>query len=362
MQPDLHLLHCAWNSSRNESAKAQETVIFQLLVESLRPLHQQWHLLQLVNEAALNDSAPIIFLAGQRSANGVQEKIFGLSDVAKLYSNLLPAFAVLNPFGGALPVLNLLAFTPMLLPQLWDWLQTSPGLDHLINLKVETEAPTKERLESEMLIAEKEAMPSRSTGSRLAAAFGWRSRSRSCFALNYSSNLGRSSPFPSTLAQRQEILPGRMSVDTLGGGSSRRTPEPLSVVPPRMSVDRPRSFAPRMSVDRPGATPPRLTIDEVRVSDNGAGNAEMRRSSERGLGTERPFERQSFGHGRRSTHGRTEASRSVDIQWAIGASRSSSHLDAEPARRSVDAEPRRRPGRRRGGEPSRPLDILESIR
>lgn len=353
---------CLELSSRNESAKAQETVIFQLLVESLRALHQQWHLLQLVNEAALNDSAPIIFLAGKCSENGLQEKVFGLSDVAKLYSNLLPAFAVLNPFGGALPVLNLLAFTPMLLPQLWDWLQTSPGLHHLINLQIETEARSKERLECEMLVSEKEAIPSRSTGSRLAAAFGWRSRSRSCFTLNDSSNLGRSSPFPSSVPLRQELLPGRMSVDILGGGSSRRTPERCSAEPPRMSVDRLRSIAPRMSVDRPGATPPRLIIDDLWVSDNGARISEMRRSSERGLGTERPFERQSFGHGRRSTHGRSEASRSVDIQWGSVASRSTNHSDAEPARRSVDAEPRRRPGRRRGGEPSRPLDILESIR
>ncbi|KAG0594060.1 hypothetical protein M758_UG044400 [Ceratodon purpureus] len=117
------------------TAKARETVIFQLLVESIRPLHQQWHLLQLMNEATLNDSNPMMFMAAvNRSRKGAGERLFSLSDLARLYSSLLPTFSVLNPFGGALPILNLLAFTPGLLPQLWDWLQTSPGLAHLVNL------------------------------------------------------------------------------------------------------------------------------------------------------------------------------------------------------------------------------------
>jgi hypothetical protein len=238
---------CLYASFRNETAKARETVIFQLLVESVRPLHQQWHLLQLMNEAALNDSTPMMFMAAaKRTQKGASERLFSLSDVARLYSSLLPAFSVLNPFGGALPILNLLAFTPGLLPQLWDWLQTSPGLAHLVNLNFDSQPRIKQQAETLPKKADKEVLTPRrrSTGSRWAAALGWKNRSRSpCFAGDNNVLVGGNSASART-PEGQELLPGRMSV----GVSSTRTPERSTILPPRMSVDRARS-TPQRSPD-----------------------------------------------------------------------------------------------------------------
>lgn len=365
----IYQLHI-YTSFRNETAKARETVIFQLLVESVRPLHQQWHLLQLMNEAALNDSAPMMFIvAAKRSLKGDSERLFSLSDVARLYSSLLPAFSVLNPFGGALPILNLLAFTPGLLPQLWDWLQTSPGLAHLVNLNFDAERSIKQRAGTQSIKADKEVLTPRrrSTGSRLAAALGWRNRSRSpCFAGDNNNFVGSNSASTRT-SERQEILPGRMSV---GGMSSTRTPERSTVLPPRMSVDRARSTPQRSRVERQFSITPRMLVDTLGPSSRGDdfGNSEFvpnRAETSRDMETPRVTTRQTFGLGRRSAHGRTETSRSIDIHWV--SNRANSALDLEPARRSVDGmrsgdlmRMSNRPSR--VGESSRPLDILEAIR
>lgn len=248
---------------RNETSKTRETIIFQLLVESLRPLHQQWHLLQLMNEAALNDSAPMVFLVAKRLPKGDTDKLFSQSDVARLYSNLLPAFSVLNPFGGALPILNLLAFTPGILPQLWDWLQTSPGLAHLLNLDYFQGEPSIERcVETQLSKTQKELYNSkkRSTGGRLAAALGWKSRSKSaCFAGSNNSFIvdNRSS---GRAPERQEFLPGRSSI---GGVSLTRTFEQSGILPPRRSVDRVRRTPRRSPVGRPNSDTPRPSVDQL---------------------------------------------------------------------------------------------------
>lgn len=84
----------------------------ELLLNLLRPLNQQWLLLELLNVASKSVADP--------GAN--LQKQFGLSEVAKLYSNLLALFSALNSFGGALPVLNILAFTKSVLPQFWGWI------------------------------------------------------------------------------------------------------------------------------------------------------------------------------------------------------------------------------------------------
>lgn len=323
-----------------------------------------------MNEAALNDSNPMMFMAAsKRSHKGAGERLFSLSDVARLYSSLLPAFSVLNPFGGALPILNLLAFTPGLLPQLWDWLQTSPGLAHLVNLNFDSGPRIKQQAETQPIKVDKELLipRRRSTGSRWAAALGWRNRSRSpCFAGDNNVLVGGNSASART-PERQEILPGRMSV---GGVSSTRTPERSIILPPRMSVDRARSNPQRSPVERQFSLAPRMSVDQLGPlsrsddfwgSDFVSDRAETSRSTE----TARVTTRQAFGLGRRSAHGRTETSRSVDIQW--GSNRGNSALDLEPARRSVDgmrAGDLRRMSNRpsRVGESSRPLDILEAIR
>ena len=358
-------------SFRKETVKARETIIFQLLVESIRPLHQQWHLLQLMNEAALNDSTPMMFMAAvRRSPKDATEKLFGLSDVARLYSSLLPAFSVLNPFGGALPILNLLAFTPGLLQQLWDWLQTSPGLAHLVNLNFDAERSFKQQAETQSVKADKEVLTPRrrSTGSRWAAALGWRNRSRApCFDGDASNVFVGGNSASARTPERQELLPGRMSV---GGVSSIRTPDRSTILPPRMSVDRARSTPQLSLVERQFSIAPRTSVDPLgpssRVDDFwGYDFVSDRAETSRSMETARVTTRESFGLGRRSAHGRTEASRSVDIQW--GSNRGNRALDLEPARRSVDGmrmgDLRRNSNRPiRVGESSRPLDILEAIR
>ncbi|KAG0632524.1 hypothetical protein M758_1G333800 [Ceratodon purpureus] len=342
----------------DEIGKARETVIFQLLVESIRPLHQNWHLLQLMNEAALNDSSPMIFIAAaKRSLKGTRETNFSLPDVAKLYSSLLPAFSVLNPFGGALPILNLLAFTPGLLPQLWDWLQTSPGLTHLLNINFDAESSINQQVDNLPMKADKEVNTPRrrSTGSRLAAALGWRNRSRStCFVGDNNVIIGGSSASART-PERQGLVPGRMSV---GGISSTRMPERSTILQQRMSVDRGR-LTPQRSPQV--SNPPRISVDHPRLSDDfwGSDYVPERAEISRSVETPRVTTRQAFSLGRRSAHGRTET-------WGSGSNRGNSGLDLEPPRRSADgirADARimsNRPGR--SGESSRPLDILEAIR
>nr|PNR53004.1 hypothetical protein PHYPA_009379 [Physcomitrium patens] len=351
----------------NETSKARETIIFQLLVESLRPLHQQWHLLQVMNEAALNDSAPMMFIAtAQRSLKGVTGKLFSLSDVAKLYSSLLPAFAVLNPFGGALPILNLLAFTPGLLPQLWDWLQTSPGLAHLLNLNLHGDFNNEQNLETQPIKAEKEAFipRRRSTGSRWAAALGLRNRSSStCFAGDNNVLTGGNNPTGRTIG-RQELIPGRMSLE---GVSSTQTPERSTIVPPRMSVDRVRSTPQRSPVERPLSMAARMSADQLGSTSRGTGSwgsTFISDRSETSIPLESPHVTSMQGPSlaRRAVHGRTEASRSVDI----GSNRGNVGVDLEPARRSADGSRgnlrRMSNWANRVGESSRPLDILEEIR
>lgn len=353
---------CAWLLVRNESIIARETTTFQLLTESLRPLHHQWHLLQLMNEAAQNDSASISFLAVRRSASGVSESHFGLADIAKLYANLLPVFAVLNPFGGALPVLNLLAFTPMLLPQLWDWLHISPGLAHLINPRVLGDIGDVPEAKSRPSKAVKESIAPMSAGKRLAAALGWRSRSSSG-PRSLAARGGGDTPITPS---RQEIVPRRMSIDVervvparlsidrLGG--STMTPDRHGLTPSRMSLHRPVAGPPQ--IDRLLGADAILALDrQSRVEVSGS-------SDSQGVGeTSRPSERQgSGGLGRRPADRRFDGSRSVDIGEA---SVSSGRQEFVAARRSLDgfrsAASRRLPNRPRGSDP-RPLDILESIR
>ncbi|XP_024365783.1 E3 ubiquitin-protein ligase UPL7 isoform X2 [Physcomitrium patens] len=356
----------------NETSKTRETVIFQLLVENLRPLHKEWHLLQLMNEAALNDSAPMMFLAAKRSPKSTTKKLFSQSDVAKLYSNLLSVFAVLNPFGGALPILNLLAFTPGLLLQFWDWIQTSPDLAHLLNLDYfQGEPSIKQCVEIQPVKPDKYVNNSRKrcAGSRLAAALGLKTKSKSaCFAGSNNSFIVDNNSSGRDLSSSrtpERFLPGRMSV---GGVSSTRTPEPF-FLPPRRSVDRLRSTPRRSPVGRPISDTPRMTIDHLgpTLRDDRVWRSDVisdRADTSRFWESPQVVTRQGAGLGRRALHGRTEASRSVDIRWGSGGNRANRYGDLEPARRSVDVIRWRdsRTPNRACREPCRPLDILEAIR
>eukprot|EP01018_Ginkgo_biloba_P039591 Gb_22218 [translate_table: standard] len=92
------------------------------IIELLRPVHQQWHLLQIlatVKKDGSSEQEPQVSV----NLGGLRRKL-ELKDVAQLYSYLLATFSSLNSFGGALPILNLLAFTQGFLSDLWEWLES----------------------------------------------------------------------------------------------------------------------------------------------------------------------------------------------------------------------------------------------
>lgn len=89
------------------------------LIEYLRPVHQQWHLHQLLATVKKEGSS---LHEAHLSQGGLKTKL-ELQDVAQLYSYLLAIFSCLNSVGGPLPILNLLAFTQGFLSLLWEWLE-----------------------------------------------------------------------------------------------------------------------------------------------------------------------------------------------------------------------------------------------
>lgn len=88
-------------------------------MDLFRPVCQQWHLMKLLailkNVAFICDSS----LPNNLEYSGKLE----LLDIAYFYSYMLRIFSVLNPVVGPLPVLNMLAFTPGFLVNLWEALE-----------------------------------------------------------------------------------------------------------------------------------------------------------------------------------------------------------------------------------------------
>lgn len=88
-------------------------------MDLFRPVCQQWHLMKLLailkNVALICDSS----LPNNPEYSGKLE----LLDIAYFYSYMLRIFSVLNPVVGPLPVLNMLAFTPGFLVNLWEALE-----------------------------------------------------------------------------------------------------------------------------------------------------------------------------------------------------------------------------------------------
>ncbi|CAI0408176.1 unnamed protein product, partial [Linum tenue] len=83
-------------------------------VELLRPIFQQWHLKKLLS----------ITKEGSASPSPNFSRTLELIDIAYLYSYMLRIFSFMNPT-GALPVLNMLSFTPGYLVSLWEVLESS---------------------------------------------------------------------------------------------------------------------------------------------------------------------------------------------------------------------------------------------
>jgi hypothetical protein len=373
---------CSEDASRgNGSVKVLEATIFQLLVESLRPLHHQWHLLQLLHEASLKGGQPVIDnAAGRKSVGGVSAPKFGLAVVAKLYANLLSAFAVLNPFGGALPVLNLLAFTPTLLPQLWDWLRTSQGLAHLITAEVEGESQQFHGTHMAPVKAVSDDKYGKTPGSRWAGAFGWKLRSRSRSTSTSQAAERADGALQRNTPNRSGFVPPRLSVDerradyqrmpvaNQGGFLSTGTPDRQEFLAQRVPMHgEPAPLS--MVIDNSAPSLSRVSIDRLWCID-GQLPAETSEASEVQWGGERSRmgERQALGVGRSidrlASHG--EASRSVDMQWGVEGNSVADQQEFYPGRRSVDgwvgAGARRLGSRQRGADASRPLRLLHSIR
>ncbi len=358
-----------------------EATIFQLLVESLRPLHHQWHVLQLLHEASLKGGQPVIdTAAGRKSVGGVSAPKFGLAVVAKLYANLLSAFAVLNPFGGALPVLNLLAFTPTLLPQLWDWLRTSRGLAHLITAEVEGESQQFHGTHMAPVKAVSDDKYGKTAGSRWAGAFGWKVRSRSRSTSTSQAAERADGASQRNTPNRSGLVPPRLSVDELrvdyrrmpvanqGGFLSTGTPDRQEFLSQRVPMHgEPAPLSMVIDNSAPGLS--RVSIDRL-WSIDGQLPSEASEASEVQWGAERSRmgERQALGVGRSidrlASHG--EASRSVDLQWGVEGNSVADQQEFHPGRRSVDgwvgAGARRLGSRQRGADASRPLRLLHSIR
>lgn len=91
-------------------------------MDLFRPVCQQWHLMKLLtvmkNVAEINECDSS--LLNNLEYTGKLE----LLDIAYLYSYMLKIFSVLNPVVGPLPVLNMLAFTPGFLVNLWEALES----------------------------------------------------------------------------------------------------------------------------------------------------------------------------------------------------------------------------------------------
>ncbi|GLT89883.1 hypothetical protein SLE2022_078450 [Rubroshorea leprosula] len=91
-------------------------------IDLFRPVHQQWHLKKLlaITDGGANRHGTTTLPLNEMEQFGVLE----LLDIAHFYSYMLRIFAVLNPFTKSLPVLNMLAFTPGFLGNLWEVLES----------------------------------------------------------------------------------------------------------------------------------------------------------------------------------------------------------------------------------------------
>ncbi|KAK3226693.1 hypothetical protein Dsin_006555 [Dipteronia sinensis] len=82
-----------------------------------RPICKLWHLTKLV--AIVKTDASFHGAETRAANNSIHVRKLELLDIAYFYSYMLRIFSIFNPTVGALPVLNLLSFTPGYLVDLW---------------------------------------------------------------------------------------------------------------------------------------------------------------------------------------------------------------------------------------------------
>lgn len=100
-------------------------------MDLFRPACQQWHLMKLL--ATLKNVTWIDRCNSSLPNNLEYSGELELRDIAYFYSYMLRIFSVLNPEAASLPVLNMLAFTPGFLVNLWESLEgyLFPGVFNL---------------------------------------------------------------------------------------------------------------------------------------------------------------------------------------------------------------------------------------
>jgi ubiquitin-protein ligase E3 B len=95
-----------------------------LFMDLLKPIYQQWHLRKLLM-LAKEDFSCCRATHYDPNLKNICFCSLKLSDVVCFYYHMLRIFSSLNPSIGALPILNMLAFTPGFLVDLWGALEMS---------------------------------------------------------------------------------------------------------------------------------------------------------------------------------------------------------------------------------------------
>lgn len=113
------------SSSQEVSADSCHRKVKLLFVELLKPVHQQWHLRELMTMTRKNNRSQEEDIHATTSQSIGQSGHIKLLDIVYFYCYMLRIFSILNPFVGSLPILNLLSFTPGFLPELWEKLEDS---------------------------------------------------------------------------------------------------------------------------------------------------------------------------------------------------------------------------------------------
>lgn len=103
-----------------------------LFMDLLKPIYQQWHLRKLLL-LAKEDVSCCKGTNYDPNQKNIHFRSLGLSDVVCFYYHMLRIFSSLNPSIGALPILNMLAFSPGFLVDLWGTLEIFIFGQHIQN-------------------------------------------------------------------------------------------------------------------------------------------------------------------------------------------------------------------------------------
>ncbi|MCO5588844.1 hypothetical protein L7F22_042804 [Adiantum nelumboides] len=170
-QDDNHecLVHKTGYSKRDKCLEAFSSADTRLqMIKDLSPLCQHWHLKQLLDQSCRVRALEAEHIDLSSATVTAELK---LSDIAMLYSRLSSVFKSLHEERIPCPVLNLLAFAPGFLCQLWVWLDDVLGLSLCCKeepkLKTVETKETGKHLDS---VSSKDERPGSSLSSRWAFA------------------------------------------------------------------------------------------------------------------------------------------------------------------------------------------------